>query len=625
MLDKDLFSLLGKDKKYVAYITIIDLIGVLANIAITAFICLCLDLTLKQSRDAGKYVLYIFLALACGGLKVFTIYFSGKIKNTLGNNVKKSIRKKAYAKLLDMGLGKSVEQTAAITQMTVEGVEQLDSYYTAYLPSFFVAMIAPILLFIISAIFRYQVALVLLCALPLIPISIVIVSKWARRTFSKYWDKYTSMGNGFLDSLQGMKELKIFNACAAKQVEIAVKSEDFRVITMKVLVMQLTSLTIIDIVAFGASAVAIVFAILGATASVNAISPIIALFLILISAEFFLPMRALASAFHVAMNGSTAGKKIKTLLDLENPKWGNKIVQNAKVIALENVDFSYDNERIVIRDLNVDFKKGFNAVVGESGSGKSTIINLLLGAYLPQKGKATLNGHYIREYDRSSYYSNITSVSYNTFIFNRSIRDNFRLAKNDIKDDEIFQLLEKVNLKTFVENIGGLDYIILEDSENISGGERQRLALAINLVEDTDIYLFDEVTSNIDIESEAIIMKEIQALAKEKIVVVISHRLQNVVVADKIYMLENGKLIESGTHKELMSKNGKYASVYNEQYALENDYKTIAISRKSNSQKSKQGEPDKLINGAISKDKVDNTSLEKRGEYVKGRKNKHAK
>lgn len=575
MLDKQLFQLLGKDKKYVAVITVVDLLGTLLNMAVTACVCMCLALALDGKTDWLSYAPYIGGGLAFGLLKVFSIWTSGKIRNTLGAKVKKSLRAKAYDKMLELGLDRGGEQTAALTQMIIEGVEQVDTYYSYYLPSFFNAMIAPVLLFIVCVCFRWQVALVLIIALPLIPMSIVFVSKWAKKVFAKYWDKYTSMGDAFLDNLQGMKDLKIFNADGMKEVETAVKSEEFRKITMKVLVMQLWSLTIIDTVAFGAAGIAIVFAILGATAAANPLSPAVALFLILLSAEFFLPMRTLASAFHVAMNGSTAGKRLKAFTELKAHAWGDKQVEKPEELKLSSVEFSYDNERVVLDDINMTFYKGFNAVVGESGSGKSTVISLLLGAYTPQKGEVTLNGVPVRSYSRKAYYERVAAVSYNTYIFNASVRENFRLAKSDITDEEIYTALESVNLKEFIDGVGGLDYVVLEDSENVSGGERQRLALAINLTVEKDMYLFDEATSNIDVESEAIIMEHIRKLAENKIVVVISHRLANVVSADRIYLLDDGKLSESGTHEALMKNKGKYAEIYSEQYSLENGYKGV--------------------------------------------------
>lgn len=573
MLDKELFNLLGKDKKYVILITIIDLLGTILNMSVTACICFCFKLVLEGNKEMISYIPYLCGGFILGLLKVLSIWISSKIRNILGNKVKKSLRFKAYSKMLELGLDRGGEKTAALTQMIIEGVEQVDTYYSYYLPSFFNAMIAPILLFIVCLCFRYQVALVLIIALPLIPISIVVVSKWAKKVFAKYWDKYTSMGDAFLDNLEGMKDLKIFNADGLKEVETSLKSEEFRKITMKVLIMQLWSLTIIDLVAFGAAGVAIVFAILGATSSIDPLSPAIALFLILISAEFFLPMRTLASAFHVAMNGSTAGKRIKVFSEIKSPKWGEKEVINPSIYKLENLDFSYDEKRTILSNINLNFKKGFNAVVGESGSGKSTIISLLLGTYVPKKGMVSLNDLSIRDYSRSKYYEKVTAISYDTHIFNASVRDNFHFVNPLISDEEIYKALESVNLKEFIDGVGGLDYVVLEDSENISGGERQRLALAINLTLDKDIYLFDEVTSNIDVESEAIIMEHIKALAKNKIVVVISHRLANVIDADIIYLLDEGKVLESGTHQQLLNNKGKYSKIYYEQYNLENGYK----------------------------------------------------
>lgn len=573
MLDKELFKLLGKDKIFVIIITLIDLIGTLLNIGVTIFICLCFDLALNGNTEFTSYIPYLICGFILGLLKVISIYVSTKLRNNLGNKVKKSLRNKTYNKLLELGLDRGGERVASLTQLIIEGVEQIDTYYSYYLPSFFNAMISPIILFIICLCFRYQVALVLIIALPLIPVSIIVVSKWAKRVFAKYWDKYTSMGDAFLDNLNGMKDLKIFNADGIKEDEISKKSEEFRKITMKVLVMQLSSLTIIDLVAFLAAGIAIVFAILGALNESEPLSPSIALFLILLSAEFFLPMRTLASAFHVAMNGSTALKKIKSFCEIETPIWGEKELKNISIYKLRDLDFSYNEDRVILSDINMNFKKGFNAIVGESGSGKSTIISLLLGTYLPNKGSVTLNDNLIRDYSRSSYYNKIASVSHDTFIFNASIRDNFYLVNPNIKDEDILEALERVNLKEFIDGVGGLDYVVLEDSENISGGERQRLALAINLTIDKDIYLFDEVTSNIDIESEEIIMNQIKKLAKNKIVVVISHRLANLIDADNIYLLDNGKLIESGTHNELINNKGKYSRLYYEQYKLENGYK----------------------------------------------------
>lgn len=573
MLSKELFDLLGKDKKYVYFLTLISLAGTFASVGVTACVCACIYLAEQGGTDVSKYALYIGVALICAAVKAVSVVFDGKLKNSLGSKVKKDLRDKAYRKLLALGVDGSKEGNAALTQMIIEGVEQIDTYYSRYLPSFFFAMTAPIFLFAICVSLEWRVGVTLLACLPLIPVSIVLVSKWAKKIFAKYWGKYTSMGNAFLDNIQGMKELKIFGADGKKQIETKERAEEFRAITMKVLVMQLCSLTIIDTVAFGGAGVAIVFALKGAVATVEPLGWITALFLILISAEFFLPMISLASAFHVAMNGATAGKKIKMFLELPEEKWGENKPDRINEIAMCGVTFSYDGERKVLKNVDMSFKQGFNAIVGESGSGKSTAVSLILGSRAPESGTVEINGRNLKEYVRAEYYSHVASVSYNTFIFNASVKENFRLSKPDITDDEIYKVLEAVNLRKFVQDAGGLDYVVLEDSENISGGQRQRLALAINLAAEKDVYIFDEATSNIDVESEAVIMKNVHKLAQDKIVIMISHRLQNVADSKNIYMLDNGSVIESGTHDRLLRNNGNYARVFNKQYGLENGYK----------------------------------------------------
>ena len=352
------------------------------------------------------------------------------------------------------------------------------------------------------------------------------VSKYAKKIFAKYWGKYTSMGDAFLDSVQGLKELKIFKADADRHKKMNASAEEFRKITMKVLVMQLASTTIMDLVAYGGAGAGIALSVVGL---MNGwLAPAAALFLVLVAVEFFLPLRSLGSAFHVAMNGASAGRKIISLLNLPDPVWGKEEVTGTQ-LKLKNITFSYDGKRDVLKDVSMTFpEKGMTAIVGESGCGKSTVVNLLIGAYRPKAGIVAVGGKLLESVTRESYYSHIASVSYNTYLFNDSVRTNFELARQDVTDEEIWAALEKVNLAEFIKENGGLDKVITEDANNVSGGQKQRLALAVNLVADKDIYVFDEATSNIDIESEAIIMRNIKAMSKDKSVIVISHRLANV-------------------------------------------------------------------------------------------------
>ena len=577
MIDKKLLALLGPNKKYIFYAVGLMIVGLFANLAITASICYAIQYAAEYTSsgsNAQGFILPAVIVIIAMAIRYVTSRSIGDLKDTLGRNVKKDLRQKIYDKIIKLGVRTTDNMSmAGLTQLSMEGVEQLDLYYSAYIPQFFYAMIAPIILFIVTVRINWAVALVLLACVPLIPMSIIAVSRYAKKIFAKYWGKYTSMGDSFLDSVQGLKELKIFQADAAQNIKMNETSEEFRKITMKVLVMQLASTTIMDMVAYGGAGLGIALTI---HAVVNgSLSAYAALFLILVAVDFFLPLRAFGSAFHIAMNGASAGNKILSLLAQPDPVWGNETVDGTE-ITVKDVTFSYDGKRDVLKHASMNFgSTGMCAIVGESGSGKSTVVNLLLGAYHPQQGSILVGNKPLETLSRESYYSHISVVSYNTYIFNETIRQNFMLAKDNVTDEEIYSALKKVNLYDFIIDNGGLDKVITEDAANISGGQKQRLALAINLVANKDIYIFDEATSNIDIESEAIIMNNIKELSKEKSVLVISHRLANVIAADTIYYIEDGEVKEHGNHTELMNMHEGYAKLYTTQKKLEEGYTEV--------------------------------------------------
>ena len=523
MLDKELLRLLDK-KGYVAWTVVLSVASLFLNLGITACVCIALAWA-REGVNATKYAYLAVAAAALVAIRFVTGMISGNLRNGISNGVKTDLRNKTYRKIVDLGVNSADDMNVAgLTQVSLEGIEQLDLYYSSYLPQFFYAMIAPVLLFCVFVFIDWRTAVILLACVPLIPLSIVAVSKYAKKVFAKYWGRYISMGDGFLDGIQGMRELKIFKADKVYGEKMNVKAEEFRKITMKVLVMQLASTTIMDLVAFGGAGAGIAVAVWGVAA--GRLNAFVAMFIVLTAAEFFLPLRSLGSAFHVAMNGASAGKKISALLKKPLPEWGKETYEKQD-ITIEGVDFSYTPERKIIDGANMVFSRGMTAIVGESGSGKSTIAGLITGALRADKGEVKAGEKNLSSLDRSKYYSQLSLISCNTYIFNASVEDNFRLAKPDVTQEEIWQALRKVNLDGFIKQNGGLEKIINEDGGNISGGQKQRLALAVNLVCDKYVYIFDEATSNIDVDSEKIISDNVVALARDKIVIMIFYKIIN--------------------------------------------------------------------------------------------------
>lgn len=572
MLDRQLISLIGEDKKYVALAVLINVFSMLVNTLITAAVCYIVYLVYGGERGIS-YLLPALTVFLGALLRYLLMRASGECAARLGGSVKKTLRDKTYDKIMRLGVRSSGDMSVAgLTQISLEGVEQLDTYFSQYLPQFFYSVLAPVLLFAVCAFIDLSTALILLACVPLIPVSIVAVSKYAKKVFAKYWGRYTNMGDAFLDSVQGLKELKIFRADEARHRKMNQSSEEFRKITMKVLVMQLLSVTVMDLVAFGGAGAGIAVAI---SAGIKGLEPAKVLFLILVAAEFFLPLRALGSAFHVAMNGASAGRKILQLLALPEPEWGSEKVGDTS-LRLQDVSFAYEGGKQALQGVNMSFpRRSLTAIVGESGSGKSTCVSLITGALRAQSGSVTVGGVPVQNLDREDYYAHLGVVSYNTFVFNASVRENFLMYAPRATQEQMFAALEEVDLADFVRAEGGLDKVIGEDGVNISGGQRQRLALAVNLLAQKSVYVFDEATSNIDGESEALIMAGIRKLAEKAVVILISHRMANVTCADNIYVLDGGRVAEEGTHEQLMQNGGVYARLFAAQKRLEQGEEAI--------------------------------------------------
>jgi ABC-type transport system involved in cytochrome bd biosynthesis fused ATPase/permease subunit len=487
--------------------------------------------------------------------------------------VKGMLRERIYRKMLELGMSHAQDvKTSEVLQMAGEGVEQLETYFGKYLGQLMYSLVAPLTLFAFMATYSLLPALVLLVCVPLIPLAIMVVSRRARKIFSQYWDKYTDLGADFLESLQGLTTLKIFGADERQQKKMAENAEGFRVVTMRLLTTQLASITIIDLVAYGGAALGILVALLQFRA--GAIDLTGCLIIILLAGEFFVPLRMLASSFHVAMNGVTACDKVFALLDIEVPERAGLPLSDAVPcdIEIRGLSFAYGDEGAenVLRELSLELPRGsFVALVGESGCGKSTLCALLCGALTGYAGSITIGGVELRDVDRESLLERVVRVGTNSHIFKGSVAENLRVARADASDEELWLVLGRVKLAGFLRGEQGLETPILEGAANLSGGQRQRLALARALLCDAPVYLFDEATSNIDVESEQCILEVIHELVRTRTVLFISHRLANVTDAHCIYVLSEGRVVEVGLHGQLLTRDGLYAGMYNRQRELE--------------------------------------------------------
>ena len=571
MIKTRLIEQVPSSKKYIALTVLAQWLKTVANIVMIFILSNLLAQILDgKAFDFKRLLPYLGALAAVMLVRYLCGYASSQTSFFASSEVKKVLRQKMYKKLTRMGASYSEKvSTSEVLQVFVEGVDQLELYFGKYLPQFFFAMLAPITLFAVLVFVSWKASVVLLICVPLIPLSIVAVQKIAKRLLSKYWGVYTNLGDTFLENIQGLTTLKVYQADERKNVEMNEKAEEFRRITMKVLTMQLNSVSVMDIVAYAGSAVGVVIAIIQVKNGTITLPQ--AFLIIMLAADFFLPLRLLGSFFHVAMNGMAASDKLFKLLDTKEDEHGAEIPENLDGdIEIKDLSFSYDNEKTVLNDISATFKKHeLISIVGESGCGKSTLASLLCGTTKGYSGSITIGGVEIKDIDEKTLMNNITAVNFNSYIFAGTVRENMLIADKSAGDEKMIEALKMVNLWSFLSEQDGLDTKLNQQGSNFSGGQRQRLAIARALLHNTPIYVFDEVTSNIDAESENDIMTVIHNMAKIKTVILISHRLENVVGSDKILLLDKGKIEESGTHSELMSLNKKYKLMYSTQAELE--------------------------------------------------------
>ena len=570
MINKRLVRLLSDGKKYIYGNIFFQWINLIANIVaiflISGFIS---DTYYGNVTDAKLVRLIVILAIAVL-TRVICNVASSKMSYLSSKKVKQVLRHKIMEKMLTLGSSYNEKvRTSEVVQVSVEGVEQIETYFGLYLPQLFYSLLAPLTLFAVIVFMSFTPAIVLLLCVPLIPISIAAVQTFAKKLLAKYWGRYTGLGDTFLENLQGLTTLKIYQADEYKNKKMNEEAEEFRKITMKVLTMQLNSITIMDIVAYGGAALGIILTVKQFVAGNIRLDQAIAI--ILLSADFFIPMRQLGSFFHIAMNGMAAIDKIFKILDLEVPEEKTMSLPGNGSIKVENLSFSYDESHNVLNDISIELlEQGMVSLVGASGSGKSTMASLLMKRSKNYSGKIFVGEVDFNEISEKSVMENITYISHSSYIFKGSVRDNLLMAKADARDEELWDVLKKTNLADFFEADNGLDFQIAEAGGNLSGGQKQRLALARGLLHDSRFYIFDESTSNIDVESEEVILEQIKELAKHKGVLMISHRLANVVSSDKIFVLEKGQLKEEGTHEELLAMHGTYSTLWETQQSLEN-------------------------------------------------------
>lgn len=576
MIKKRLVGLLSHAKKYIGYQVMWQWISLIAQMGAVFNIADLLESVFYGTVAESQIIKTVVVLILCVAVRFLCERMAAAASYKASVGVKKILRQKIYEKMLRLGASyREQVSTSEVMQVCTEGVEQLETYFGRYLPQLFYSLLAPLTLFIVLCRINIKASVVLLICVPLIPVSIVAVQKIAKKLLNKYWSIYTGLGDSFLENLQGLTTLKIYQADDKKAVEMDEEAQTFRRITMKVLTMQLNSTSVMDIVAYGGAAVGMIVAVsefLGGRLSLSG-----TLTIVLLASEFFIPLRLLGSFFHIAMNGMAASDKIFAILDLLEGDDGKVELESSgteavKGLAVEfqDVHFSYEEDREILKSVSLEIPAGsFVSLVGESGCGKSTLAGILSGRNKGFKGSVTIGGIALEDVSEASLMKNVTLIRHNSYLFKGTVADNLRMAKPEATEAEMRAVLERMNLMAFLDTQQGLETLLLEQGSNLSGGQRQRLALARALLHDSPVYIFDEATSNIDVESEELIMDVIRQLAETRTVLLISHRLANVVSSDCICMLENGLIREQGTHQQLVELNGSYCKLYESQQQLE--------------------------------------------------------
>ena len=569
MINKKLLSFDRGALRYVGANVAFQWLGMLCNVIFVRAIARLLGAVFAGTLTGAALRQDLVLCLGTVPLRFAFTMLASSMSDQASKDVKRTLRSSIYAKLTRLGANYTeTVATSEVVMLASEGVEQIDTYFAKYLPQLFYSLLAPVTLFVLLVGVHARSAIILLCCVPLIPMSIVAVQKFAKKLLNKYWGEYTTLGDSFLENIQGLTTLKIYQADGWKHEQMNAQAERFRKITMKVLTMQLNSVTLMDLMAYGGAGLGIISAVSAFAA--GQLSLTATLTIVLLAADFFLPLRLLGSYFHIAMNGAASAEKIFKLLAADEPTDGQQTVPADTTLQLDQVTFGYEKDRTILHGVSLTIPQGsFVSLVGESGCGKSTIAALLSGSRTGYTGSVTLGGVPVEQLQRAQRLRTLTVVPHNATIFKGTVEANLRMARPDASESDLWAALEQVNLADFCRSQEGLQTALHEGGSNLSGGQRQRLAMARALLHDTPIYLFDEATSNVDAESENDIMAAIKSLAGKKTVILISHRLANVVDSDCIYVLDKGRIVEQGIHAALLKQQGAYSRLYTAQKQLE--------------------------------------------------------
>lgn len=560
MFNKRLLATFKQEMKQVYFLVFMQWLILLCHICLTFLHSYVLS-SLYLNK-AFSFLFYFISVICLFSLKAILQKRLNKKSLSFSEIIKTKLRSFIFNKIYHQKQT-TVFKESTLTQLTSEGVDQLEIYFSKYIPQFYYALLAPLTLFVVVGFMSLKVALVLLICVPLIPFSIVIVQKIAKRLLAKYWDSYTGLTDSFLENLQGLTTLKYYSSDLFYQNKMDHEAEDFRKKTMRVLIMQLNSISVMDLVAYGGFGIGI---ILGLQEYFHQhITLMMFIFIVMISIEFFLPLRLLGSYFHIGQNGNAAADKIFKLLDSQEDVNGS-FSDFMETITFDHVSFGYD-QTMILKDISFHLEKGtFLTIVGESGSGKSTIASLMLNMYQPTRGKVLYNQENISS--EMLLYQRMTLIKDETYILKGSVYDH--LAMSGCKDKEkMIQVLKQVKLYDVLKRQGVLSFQLNEGAKNLSGGQRQRLALARAMLHESDVYLFDEATNNVDRTSEEIILEMMKQLAKDKIVVLITHRLSHCKKSDMTFVVDEGKLVQQGSYEELLKQGKQFKTLVEKQNHLE--------------------------------------------------------